>query len=234
MKYLLPAHEKINGIGVKRLFTLTPKYFNLRVVPYGILSYTTINNSQPDLVHGHDWDTSIYSLLRKKFKQNVPFFLHSHGNNIRWTKNKAYQTILKKVGIWRRITENYTNFKSRIVWERMAHRNADFIFTDCHALKNEVVEDFKVPPEKVHVVYNGIDTQKFKPITSSVRKDLGISDDSILLFHPQADARKGIDVTLKAFSLLEKQYKNVFLLILGRTKEYYRLRRYHAFRSLGL
>ncbi len=222
MKYLFSSREKINGIMIQRLPTLAPNPFHLRIFPYGVISYYEIKKINPDLVHGHDWDMAIYSLLSKKLKRDIPFFLHAHGNQIRWLKCGALDFAFKKTPFKKRMIVKYTDYKFRFLWEKFAHRNADFIFTDCYALKNEVMEDFGVPSEKIHVVYNGVDVEQFKPGPSSVRERLDIPDDAVVFFQPTADVRKGVHITLKAFSLLEKRYKNIFLIILGGTEKYYK------------
>ncbi len=211
--HIYPRYERREGFTVNRVFSLAPRHFHLYLIPYGVLAYQKIRIMKPDIVHGHDRDPFAYSILRKHF-DGPPFFLHSHGLHSRWFKTGVVDLKLKDKGISGFITR-YSDFKTRVWYETIAHRNADFIFVDCEALKDEVMNDCDVPGEKIHVVYNGFDQDYFKPFKSSVRESLGIPKDSHVLLMPSADIRKGLHVMLRAFETLEKRYKDLYLLILG-------------------
>lgn len=75
-----------------------------------------------------------------------------------------------------------------------------------------------VPASKIHLLYNTIDTNLFKPIpdldTVSLRKKLGLATDSkILIFTGRLTWEKGIDKLLASLDFLETA--NVEVLIVG-------------------
>lgn len=75
-----------------------------------------------------------------------------------------------------------------------------------------------VPAKKIHLLYNTIDTNLFKPIqhidTASLRKELGLLPDSkILIFTGRLTMEKGIDKLLEALDAL--QSVNIEVLIVG-------------------
>lgn len=75
-----------------------------------------------------------------------------------------------------------------------------------------------VPASKIHLLYNTIDTNQFKPIpdldTVSLRKKLGLATDSkILIFTGRLTWEKGIDKLLESLDFLETA--NVEVLIVG-------------------
>lgn len=71
---------------------------------------------------------------------------------------------------------------------------------------------------KTFVVYNGIDTELFKPrgSTGYLRAELGISQDAVIaLSIGQVGLRKGIDVTLSALRTVADELTNLHLVIVG-------------------
>lgn len=75
-----------------------------------------------------------------------------------------------------------------------------------------------IPEEKVSVVYNGIDTEKFKPSENFLveRKELGLqSDERVFLFVGRLNRDKGIEVLMKAFALIIEAGVKARLLIAG-------------------
>ncbi|AYA42531.1 glycosyltransferase family 4 protein [Xenorhabdus nematophila] len=68
------------------------------------------------------------------------------------------------------------------------------------------------------VIYNGVDTDKFKPIDSDIRIRLGINEDTFLLtFAGRLVGWKGMKVAIEAMTLLRD--KDVKLLIIGAGEE---------------
>ena len=71
-------------------------------------------------------------------------------------------------------------------------------------VKNDILENYKCPPENITVVYNGVDLKRFHPDNKNIyrnliRKQLGISEESILiLFVGSGFERKGLQFLLEA------------------------------------
>lgn len=84
----------------------------------------------------------------------------------------------------------------------------------------QIQHHFKQFPQ---VIYNGVDIEKFKPMNSSLRQQLAISDDTFLLaFAGRLVGWKGLSVAIEAISQL--QGEDVKLLIVGAGDDLERLK----------
>jgi UDP-glucose:(heptosyl)LPS alpha-1,3-glucosyltransferase len=90
--------------------------------------------------------------------------------------------------------------------------------------KAQVAHYYNVPEEKITVVHNGVDLNKFNPdekqgIRKSIRKNLGIkNDETVLLFAGNDFRRKGLQFAMQCAANLIKKGLKVKLLIAGRQK----------------
>lgn len=78
---------------------------------------------------------------------------------------------------------------------------------------------FGVNPNQIDVVYNGIDTNHFKPATdlSALRQTWGISADTQLVSYiGRIDREKGLETLIQAIALLKHQHLEVQTLIAGK------------------
>ncbi|AQS59570.1 glycosyl transferase family 1 [Desulforamulus ferrireducens] len=99
--------------------------------------------------------------------------------------------------------------------ERLLARFTDRIITVSEALKQELIENEKIPAKQISTIYNGIEVDKFtaKVDMLSIRKELNIPElgpviGTIARLAPQ----KGVTYFLKAASLL-KEYQVNFLVV---------------------
>ena len=93
------------------------------------------------------------------------------------------------------------------------------------ALSNRVADDFQrlhgVPPERIRVILNGVDTDQFSPQhredhRRTVRRRLGVDDDTILLLIAAHNFRlKGVPTLIKAVSRLSALGRSVHLAVVG-------------------
>jgi UDP-glucose:(heptosyl)LPS alpha-1,3-glucosyltransferase len=94
-------------------------------------------------------------------------------------------------------------------------------------VKREIIEHFSVAENKLHVIYNGVDVEKFHPrlageYRAAQRRALGWADgDLLLLLVGSGFERKGVGLVLAALQQLPPHVK---LLVVGKDKrlEYYR------------
>lgn len=86
-------------------------------------------------------------------------------------------------------------------------------------LKNDISKYEKINPEKIKVVINGIDEEKFKKKVDKEKKmkEIGILNSSspILGFVGRLSPEKGITYLIKAMKPLIKEFPNILLLIAG-------------------
>ncbi len=88
--------------------------------------------------------------------------------------------------------------------------------------QEEILNLYKVPPEDVILIYNGVDGQEFSPPQgedekASLRRSLGISPhDLVLLFVGTGFFRKGFSALLAALRALQRERPEIKLLVAGR------------------
>lgn len=84
----------------------------------------------------------------------------------------------------------------------------------------ELAVEAGIPQQKVHLIYNGTDTDKFSPVTSHQRQELRERfgfDSSSLIFCSigKVEHRKGYDLLLNAWIHITNDFPNALLLIAG-------------------
>ena len=94
------------------------------------------------------------------------------------------------------------------------------VICNSHMVRNEIIDNFPIAPEKVVVIYNGVDLKKFHPVgidaKVKIREELRITVDStVFIFSGSGFERKNLANTIKAFSYLDD---DTCLVILGRDK----------------
>lgn len=103
--------------------------------------------------------------------------------------------------------------------ERLLAPTTDAVIAVCAAERQAFLADVHVPPERMHVVRNGIDTTHFRDVAADVadqRSGLGVPSGSVLvttvcrLYFP-----KDFDTLLRAFSSVRTQSPQAHLLIVG-------------------
>ena len=97
-------------------------------------------------------------------------------------------------------------------------RRADKVISVCLALKDAMVE-LGVPAEKINVVPNGVDVQKFYRLhKEAARKALGMPEDArIIISVGNLIPRKGFDLLIRAIKILRGNLgvENLCLIIVG-------------------
>lgn len=111
--------------------------------------------------------------------------------------------------------------------------NLRAVICNSRMVKQEILAHFNIDPQKIHIIYNGIDTEKFRPPTlaerAQSRSDLGLASDApVLVFLGAGFERKGVHHLLHALALCA----NMQLMVVGSDKH---LKRYQQLaRTLGI
>ena len=104
-----------------------------------------------DVAHTHTWYVSMAGFLAKKL-YNVPFVLTTHS--------------LEPLRAWK--AEQLGSGYAMSSWmERTAILDADAIIAVSQGTKADVLRAYDVPPERVHVIYNGIDLDEYQQTTDT-------------------------------------------------------------------
>ena len=104
-----------------------------------------------------------------------------------------------------------------------AHPRLRAVVCNSAMVRDEIERRFRVAPEKLHVIHNGVDLQHFHPgqralMRKAARAELALSDDAFLfLFVGSGFRRKGLDAAIGA--LAASSNAKLHLAVAGRDRE---------------
>ncbi|MDA8390085.1 MAG: glycosyltransferase family 4 protein [Gammaproteobacteria bacterium] len=103
-------------------------------------------------------------------------------------------------------------------------------------VRDEIARHFPIDPQKLVVLYNGVDCERFHPRVRDergrVREELGVTKtQKLFLFVGSGFYRKGLPVAIEALAATENA--NASLLVVGRDKHWRRYARLAAQRGVG-
>jgi UDP-glucose:(heptosyl)LPS alpha-1,3-glucosyltransferase len=109
--------------------------------------------------------------------------------------------------------------------------NYHHIIANSRMCKRQAIDYYQVPEDKIEVIYNGVDLERFTPRVRetyrlNVRKKLHIGDhETVILFISRNYKRKGLHLLIESLSLLGRKAHNIKILVAGRgnPKPYQRL-----------
>lgn len=110
------------------------------------------------------------------------------------------------------------NWFLRIFEEKMLER-AKKIIAVSHFTKRELLEYYKIPENKIRVIHNGVDVNKFKPAPDKrkVKEALGFNpDDLAIVSVGRLYARKGLFTLIESMPAVVKRFKNAKFIISGK------------------
>lgn len=84
-----------------------------------------------------------------------------------------------------------------------------------HYTKNELMNTLGIPEERIHVIPNGVDHQKFHPVTDPQKPSFLSSEDRVLLYAGSEEKRKNLGVVLTVLSEIVKDMPQVKLIKVG-------------------
>jgi starch synthase len=141
-----------------------------------------------DVVHTHTWYVSFAGLLAKKL-YNVPFVLTTHS--------------LEPLRAWK--AEQLGSGYVISSWiERTAILDTDAVIAVSQGTKDDILRVYPVEPERVHVIYNGIDLNEYRKTTdTSALQPLGVDLASpYVLFVGRITRQKGVTHLVDAIQYL--------------------------------
>ncbi|MBD3228132.1 MAG: glycosyltransferase [Candidatus Lokiarchaeota archaeon] len=121
------------------------------------------------------------------------------------------------IGIWRNPKQRIKMIDHRLGSLFSFHLGIDHFIPVSNYLKNELINFYNVPKNKITTVYNGIDTNRFNPNKNGdlIKKHYGLSNEPIILFLGRLAPYKGVQYLLRAIPLIRKEIPNVKILITG-------------------
>jgi glycosyltransferase involved in cell wall biosynthesis len=102
--------------------------------------------------------------------------------------------------------------------EKKLMKRSDALIAVSMYTKKELTEFYDIDEEKIHIIYNGVDVQKFKPNKDRVglRRELGLEEkQKIILFVGRLYQRKGLDTLFQSISKVVQNFKDAKFVISG-------------------
>jgi len=158
----LKNEESFGNIKVRRCKLF--KGFKLKIPLFSTLRYVTISSDklansvkeEIDIVHGHNPLEFAVAAMKYVKKKNIPFVYEAHNlmadapifNKRPYIPKVAYLSIRQL-------------FKLK---EKKIFQSADVIITQTNVMKKRIVKVFGINEEKIKIIPNGVDENKFNPI----------------------------------------------------------------------
>jgi glycogen synthase len=158
--------------------------------------------------------------------------VHGHGTCTRGhlSRNKGFPTVVKMHNTWLGELERHVKLKIPISLARKAAmrlysrmdrycvRHADHIIAISQITKDETLQ-YGVPKDKITIIYNGVDIDRFKVPDSkrtAIRKKLGFSETDIVIGHiGRVEVHKNAISTVRAIMGIKGHEKDLKLLVVG-------------------
>ena len=91
-------------------------------------------------------------------------------------------------------------------------------------VKQDMMRWYRIPEERIHVVYNGVDIERFHPRNRQYREEVRrrhrVGDELVILFVSNNFRMKGLSFLIKALAEIKKENSPPFkLLVLGRDRQ---------------
>ena len=143
-----------------------------------------------DVVHCHTWYTYLAGCLIKQFL-DIPMIITVHS--------------LEPKRPWKR-EQIGTGYNVSSWLEKTAMENADGIIAVSQGMKNDILDCYPLNPEKIRVIYNGIDTGQYqKTLKPEILASYGINPlKPYVLFVGRVTRQKGIIHLVHALPYIEE------------------------------
>ncbi len=157
-----------------------------------------------DIISFHDWLSGFAGIMIKN-NINLPSIFHVHSIEEQRSLGGGSE-VVKEI-------------------ERACAKVADRIITVSYSMK-DFLELLGYPKEKINVVYNGIDVEKYSlrnvnwNLVEKLRERYKIKDEKVILFIGRLTWVKGVANLIKAMPEVLKSFPNVKLVILGKGENY--------------
>ncbi len=161
------------------------------VVRFSLIGEYLGKRNDFDLIHAHDWPTFLAAIEAKK-TTGKPLIVHIHATEFDRSGENVNQEIYDI--------------------ERFGMEEADKVVAVSHRTKEMLVEKYSIHPDKIDVVYNGV--EQANPIVYDKEKR-PFKDDKMVLFLGRITSQKGPHYFLDAANMVLKVMPNVRFIMAG-------------------
>jgi UDP-glucose:(heptosyl)LPS alpha-1,3-glucosyltransferase len=126
-------------------------------------------------------------------------------------------------------TNLYHRYVCRVEKAMFEHPRLRAVICNSNMVRDEIRRGFRIAPDKLHVIYNGVDLEHFHPrererLRGAARAELGCRPrDTLFLFVGSGFARKGVDTALAALAAAADD--GFWLVVCGADRELAKYRR---------
>jgi glycogen synthase len=148
-----------------------------------------------DIVHCHTWYTHLGGILAK-LNYGIPLVITTHS--------------LEPLRPWKR--EQLGDGYDFSCWvEKTALEMADAIIAVSEDARKDILKFYKVDPQKIHVIYNGIDLAEYRPVTTpEILRSKGVDPAKpYVLFVGRITRQKGIIHLVNAIRQMDRDFQIV-------------------------
>jgi len=158
-----------------------------------------------DVIHCHTWYNYMTGCLLKQILQ-APLVVTTHS--------------LEPHRPWKR-DQLGDSYHATCWLEKTAMENADGIIAVSETMKQNVMDLYQIDPEKIHVIYNGVDTRFFcKTSRPETLRSYGIDPEKpYILFVGRITRQKGIMHLIRAISMVDPGVQTVLCASAPDTRE---------------
>ena len=143
------------------------------------------------------------------------------GVHRRWLEvRRAKATLAERLGIALNPYHRYVCAAEKRMFE---HPRLRAVICNSRMVRDEIQQGFRIDPEKLHVIHNGVDTEHFHPrerdaLRGPMRAELGVQPrDTVFLFVGSGFARKGLAAAIDALAATGN--KHLWLAVVGRDRD---------------
>lgn len=186
-----------------------PKYTREKFYLESTRLFKALNKQENfDIVHSQSTLACGYVKYSKKVS---PIVLTSHG-----TAQNEIKTVLERRSSLKSLLAIPIWLKIRLLDEPTIFNRADKIIAVSNELGEDIKRQYNLPEEKLVVIPNGIDTNRFKALNiGELKEKWGLKDEKIILSVGKINKEKGFHLLLQAFPEVFKENKNTKLFIVG-------------------
>ena len=201
-----PKQYVVDGVKVECYESLNTGFrlgipYSIPTVPSFGTFLKAVKSSKIIHAHGHPYLTSLIAAKLAK-QYNKPFVLTQHNTFI------EYDNIFDKI---ERLND--------LAVGKQTIKDADKIITVSNATKDYVLS-LGAKPGKIKVMYNGVDLERFRPLTGKreeMRKKLGITKNTkVAITVRRLVYKNGIDTLIECANIAVKKNPNIIFLVVGK------------------
>lgn len=129
-----------------------------------------------------------------------------------------YYRALKHVTNFLSLRQNFMLWLDR---KQYTSKGVTGIIAISDMIKNDIVQYHDIDPQKIKVVYNGVDLQRFNPANKKkyrevMRERLALGEEFVILYISNNFRLKGLFTLIRSLGELRKSHKNFKAVIIGR------------------